>query len=121
MFLAGMGVLACSLAALLLAGSGGPARHLETALQDDALLLDRPPVIVRQTARTIAALGVDRVRLTAGWSAIAPSPRARVCAGFDGTNPAAYPRGAWDPLDSAVDAARAAGLKVMLDIGFWAP
>ena len=116
-----MGMLACSLAALLLAGSGGSSRHLETVLQDDALLLDRPPVIVRQTARTIAALGVDRVRLTAGWSAIAPSPRDRAKPGFDATNPAAYPRGAWDRLDTAVDAARAAGLKVMLDIGFWAP
>ena len=76
---------------------------------------------MRQTARTIAALGVDRVRLTAGWSAIAPSPRDRAKPGFDATNPAAYPRGAWDRLDTAVDAARAAGLKVMLDIGFWAP
>src|SRR4051795_3059808 len=85
-----MGVLACSLAALLLAGSGGSSRHLETVLQDDALLLDRPPVIVRQTARTIAALGVDRVRLTAGWTAIAPSPRDRVKPGFDATDPAAY-------------------------------
>ena len=53
-----MGVLACSLATLLLAGSGGSARHLETTLQDDAMLLNRPAWRVRQTARTIAAAGV---------------------------------------------------------------
>jgi hypothetical protein len=116
-----MGVLACSLAALLLAGSGGSGRHLETALQDDALLLHRPAPIVRQTARTIAALGVDRVRITAGWSAIAPAPRSRRRPAFDATDPTAYPRGAWEELDTAVRAARDAGLEVMLDIGFWAP
>jgi len=114
-------VLACSLAALLLAGSGGSSRRLETALQDDALMLHRPPVIVRQTARTVAALGVDHVRLTAGWSTIAPNPRSRAKPGFDATDPAAYPRGAWDRLDTAVHAARDAGLQVMLDVGFWAP
>src|SRR3954471_6790960 len=98
-----MGVLACSLAALLLAGSGGSSRHLETALQDDALLLHRPPIIVRQTMRTIAALGVDRVRLTAGWSAIAPAPRAarRPGAPFAPPDPSTYPHGAWERLDTA--------------------
>src|SRR3954452_3311114 len=117
----GMGVLACSLAALLLAGSGGSSRHLETALQDDALLLDRPAYVVRQTARTIAALGVDRVRLTANWSQIAPEPRSRARPVFDATDPSAYPRGAWDRLDTAVRAVRDAGMQVMIDIGFWAP
>src|SRR3954471_831947 len=121
MFLAGMGALACSLAALLLAGSGGSGRHLESALQDDALLLHRPAPIVRQTARTIAALGVDKVRLTAGWSAIAPEPRSRHRPAFDATDPAAYPKGTWERLDVAVRAAREAGLEVMLDVGFWAP
>jgi hypothetical protein len=116
-----MGVLACSLAALLLAGTGGTSRHLETVLQDDAMLLHRPPVVVRQTARTLSALGVDRVRLTAGWSVIAPDPRARTRPDFDATDPSAYPHGAWDELDTAVNAARDAGLAVMIDIGFWAP
>jgi hypothetical protein len=121
--LAGMGVLACGLAALLLAGSGSGSRELETTLQDDALLLNRPPALVRQTARTIAALGVDRVRITAGWSVIAPSPRAREKPGrpFRAFDPSTYPRDAWDRLDTAVDAARDHGLEVMLDIGFWAP
>ena len=118
-----MGTLACSLAALLVAGSGGDGRGLETALQDDALLLHRPPELVRQSARTIAALGADRVRLTAGWSAIAPDARSRSKPGgrFHAFDPSSYPDGSWSQLDTAVRAARDAGLKVMLDIAFWAP
>jgi len=87
------------------------------------MLLNRPAWRVRQTARTIAAAGADRVRLTAGWSAIAPAPRSRRQPGapFVATDPSTYPRGAWEPLDTAVTAARDAGLRVMLDIGFWAP
>src|SRR4051794_37044808 len=122
-FRAAMGALACGLAAMLLAGTPTQGKHLETVLQDDALLLARPPAQVRETARTIAGLGADRVRLTAGWSAIAPDPRAaqRPGAPFDPRDPATYPAGSWDRLDTAVRAARDAGLKVMIDIAFWAP
>src|SRR3954453_5971500 len=118
-----MGALACGLAAMLLAGTPTQGKHLETVLQDDALLLARPPGQVRETARTIAALGADRVRLTAGWSAIAPAPHATQRPGrpFDPRIPSSYPPGAWDRVDTAVRAARDAGLKVMIDIGFWAP
>src|SRR3954468_20831404 len=118
-----MGALACGLAAMLLAGTPTQGKHLETVVQDDALMLARPPAQVQQTARTMAALGADRVRLTAGWSAIAPAPRAADRPGrpFDPRVGATYPPGAWDRLDTAVKAARDAGLKVMIDIGFWAP
>jgi len=104
-----------------MAGSGG--RVMETTLQDDAVFLHRPAAQVRTAARQVAALGADRVRLTAGWSAIAPRPRARRMprGRFAGANPATYPADAWSALDTAVRAARDAGLKVQLDIGFWAP
>lgn len=96
---------------------------METTLQDDAVFLHRPPAQVRAAARQVAALGADRLRLTAGWSAIAPWPRSRRMPGgrFVGSDPATYPRGSWNALDIAVRAARSAGLKVQLDIGFWAP
>jgi hypothetical protein len=118
-----MGALACGLAAMLLAGTPTQGKHLDTVVQDDALLLARPPAQVRQTARTIAELGADRVRLTASWSTIAPAPDARERPGrpFDPRSPSTYPPGAWDRLDTAVRAARDAGLRVMIDIGFWAP
>src|SRR4051794_7645599 len=118
-----MGALACGLAAMLLAGTPTQGKHLETVLQDDALLLARPPAQVRETARTIAELGADRVRLTAGWSAIAPAPRSpqRPGAPFDPRDPSTYPAGSWERLDTAVRAAHDAGLRVMIDIAFWAP
>src|SRR5205823_8255800 len=40
---------------------------------------------------------------------------------FDPTDPGAYPAGNWVNLDRAVRDASAAGLKVMIDIAFWAP
>jgi len=116
-----VGAFACGLVALLVAGSGG--KVMETTLQDDAVFLHRPAAQVRAAAGQLAALGADRLRLTAGWSAIAPRARARRMprGRFVGSNPGTYPRHAWDGLDTAVKAARGAGLKVELDIGFWAP
>ena len=118
-----MGALACSLAALLLAGTPTGGKRLDTVVQDDALMLARPAAVVRQTARYIAGLGADRLRLTASWSAIAPAARANVRPGrpFDPADPSTYPAGAWTRLDTAVQAARDAGLGVMMDLGFWAP
>ena len=67
-----MSLLGCSLAAVLLASSGTGSANVETTLQDDAVLLHRSPAEVRKAAHTIAELGADRVRLTAGWSVLAP-------------------------------------------------
>jgi Cellulase (glycosyl hydrolase family 5) len=107
----------------LLAGCGassGPP-PLETVVQDDALLLYRSPAEVHRTARQLAALGVDRVRLTAGWSAIAPAPASPVRPKFDAADPATYPQAGWQRLDRAVREVEAAGMKPMIDVAFWAP
>ncbi len=74
-------------------------------MQDDALLLHRPAELPR-TVRTLRALGVDRVRINATWSQIAPKE--------DG------PRN-WGNLDRAVNAVTRAGMRVMIDVGFFAP
>lgn len=115
--------LACSFALLLAASLGpAPAPHaLEVTVQDDALMLHQPPAEVGRTARRIAALGGDIVRITAGWSALAPQPRSRRRPAFDARKSDQYPPGGFRQLDTAVKAARAAGLKVQLDVGFWAP
>jgi len=116
-------LLTCSLVALALAGSPAGGRHLETTIQDDAVLLGSAPATVREAAERIAWLGADRVRITAGWSALAPEPGSRRRPGrpFDPRDPATYPREAFLRLDRAVKAARAARLDVMLDLAFWAP
>src|SRR3954466_14543922 len=96
---------------------------MEITLQDDAQFLHRPAAQVRATARRVAALGADRVRLTAGWSVVSPRPRSRRVPGapVDAPAPATDPRGRWAALDTAVKAADDTGLKTQIDVGFWAP
>ena len=115
------------LAALVLAAAilvpGAPAQAaLETLVQDDASLLHRPPEQVRGSMQKLRSLGVDRVRLTANWSVLTRDPDAeRKPAGFDARDPGAYVQARWLELDQAVRLAHETGLKVMIDIGFWAP
>ncbi len=120
-------LLRCLLAALVLAGAGlmaaAPARAaLETLVQDDASLLHRPADDVRESLRKLRSLGVDRVRLTANWSLLTRDADAEIRPDdFDARDPAAYPQARWVRLDEAVRLAQEQGLKVMIDIGFWAP
>src|SRR3954447_14866242 len=113
------------LAALLTLGAWAtPAvarADTETGLQDDAHLLYRTDVEVRSAMVDVRALGVDRVRLTASWSLLAPSPDSAQRPDFDATDPAAYPAANWFYLDRAVRLAHETGLKVMIDVAFWAP
>lgn len=76
---------------------------------------------VGEAAGQIAAAGADRVRITAGWSELAPRPRSHRKPDFDATDPAAYPEDPWRRLDRAVKAADTRDLEVMIDIAFWAP
>jgi hypothetical protein len=117
-----VGILTCSLVALLVAGAPG-VRDMETTLQDDAQFLHRSPAQVQRTAQQVAALGADRVRLTAGWSALAPAPFSRRTPGapFDASDSRTYDQDRWRSLDTAVKAITAAGLGVQIDLGFWAP
>jgi hypothetical protein len=128
--LAAAAALGAGVAALaLVSGGGGPRRPPPrpvpaagpTIVQDDAEVLHRSTARVRRTVRTLAALGVDWLRVTANWSFIAPSPASPTRPRFDATDPAAYPPGSWARLDRAVRAADAAGLRAMIDIAFWAP
>src|SRR4051812_24731533 len=112
------------LALALLAGCGTTPKRappLETVVQDDALLLYRSPAQVRRTVQALALLGVDRVRLTAGWSAIAPDPQSTRRPAFDAADPSAYPPEGWRRLDRAVHEVEQAGMKPMVDVAFWAP
>jgi hypothetical protein len=109
--------------AMAIGGTAGTAAAgaAETVVQDDAHFLYRPESEVRAVLADARALGVDRVRLTAGWSVIAPSPDSAQRPAFDAADPAAYPAANWFYLDRAVTLAHAMGLKVMIDIAFWAP
>jgi hypothetical protein len=118
------GALACAVAlavATTFAGAEQAPRPLETIVQDDALLLHGSPADVDRAAARIASVGTDRVRITAGWSVIAPQPRSRRRPAFDATDPSQYPEAGFVRVDRAVKAASRHGMKAMLDVAFWAP
>ncbi|MGH2942983.1 MAG: hypothetical protein ACRDLN_09480, partial [Solirubrobacteraceae bacterium] len=98
------------------------APGLETIIQDDGLLLYRPAAEVQAAVARMKELGIDRVRVTAHWSSLTRDPESGIKpAGFDARDPGAYEQGRWQGLDTAIRAIRAAGLKALVDIGFWAP
>lgn len=120
----------CAVAALVAAliavtGCGAdetpPPPDVATIVQDDAELLHRTPKRIAATLDDLRDLGVDWVRVTAGWSEIAPAPRAVLRPDFDATDPKQYPAGAWGPLDRLYEMARDRGLRASIDIAFWAP
>ncbi|MEY2513802.1 MAG: hypothetical protein QOJ89_1160 [bacterium] len=114
------------LLALALAGCGGQraepaAPHVATIVQDDAELLHRSPQRIAATLDDLRDLGVDWVRVTAGWSEIAPAPRSLRRPRFDARDPRAYPAAAWSTLDRVYRMAIQRGLRPSIDIAFWAP
>ena len=97
-------------------------RGLETIVQDDGLLLYRPSAEVQAAVTRMKQLGIDRVRITASWSSLTRLPESDIKPpGFDASDPAAYEQARWKGLDTAIRAIRGAGLKALIDIGFWAP
>ena len=94
---------------------------LETILQDDAQLLHGEEEDVRAAFAKVRDFGIDRVRLTAGWSVLTRGADSKERPDFDATDPAAYEQARWAGLDRAVRLAADHGLTVMIDVGFWAP
>jgi hypothetical protein len=111
--------------ALLWMGIAAPAARasadMSTIVQDDAILLHGLTPDIELTLAKLRDLGVDRVRITANWSHIAPDPDAATRPQFNAADPNNYPSGSWSALDRAVILAHQFGLGVMIDIGFWAP
>ena len=113
--------LVCAATLAVAAQDARAARSVPVTVQDDALFLHGTDDQLAEGMRRARDLGFSRVRLTAGWSVIAPAPDVSPAPDFDAEDPAAYPDGAWNNLDRAVRAAHAAGLAPMIDIAFWAP
>jgi hypothetical protein len=115
-------LLLAALAALACAGCGsggttasapspgqGLGRNLTTIFQDQQHLLSNPA----GTLDTFRTLGVTEVRMSMGWSSLAPNPTSRTPpAGFAATSPAAYAAAQWAPYDAAVRDATARGMSV---------
>jgi hypothetical protein len=114
-------VIAAVFAACFAAPAAAQRQALETILQDDAELLHGTEEEVRTAMAQVREFGVDRVRLTAGWSVLTRAADSKQRPEFDAADPAAYEQVRWSGLDRAVRLAAEQGLAVMIDVGFWAP
>lgn len=118
-------VLLATLAALLaLLGAASPAladRTADVSIMDDQLLLNGSQENVNEQMQIFQRLGVDRIRVSAFWSQIAPAPDSTVKpANFNAADPQA-PGYNWAALDRVVAAASAYGFKIMVSISTPAP
>ena len=81
--------------------------------QDDDQLVYTSTAGATSTLDRLKRLGVDSMRVTMLWKAIAPAPTSTAApAGFDASNPASYPALDWAPYDRLVALARARGIAV---------
>jgi hypothetical protein len=100
-----------------LAPASRSPRHLvESLFQDDDHLVYSPTATVRRTLDTLEQLGVDRLRITVLWRAVARDPALTMRPRFDARDPAAYPASAWAPYDRVVELARARGIGIDFDV-----
>jgi len=108
--------------------ASAPARALasstqESVFMDDNLLLYRGDRVADATLERLAGLGVDRVRVTVQWRALAPDPGSgvRPASLRDPTDPAGYRADAFAPYDHLLRVIRQLGLGVIFNVTGGAP
>jgi hypothetical protein len=90
----------------------------------EASFADNPRLLVDPagTLDTFRRLGVDRVRVFVPWGSIAPNASSRRRpAGFDATNPSAYPAAGWVIWDRIVREAHTRGIGLNFNLTGGAP
>jgi hypothetical protein len=111
-----------ALAAAVVAALGAAAapaaasRDQEATFQDDEQLIYVEKPHLERTLDTLESLGVDRLRITVLWKAIAPSPESRTRPLFDASNPDAYAPGIWTHYDNVVTEAQRRGMDVNFNV-----
>lgn len=104
--------LALALAALAGAGTQAHAAKFElSVMQDDNLLIYSSQANRVYALNKMKALGVDAVRVSILWDAIAPKRKIR-----NGADPGAYRAANWDKYDDLVRQAAARGVGVYFDV-----
>src|SRR2546421_2508405 len=87
---------------------------LQTILEDESDLHANPNESLSQLKR----LGVGRVRVYLPWGSVAPDPTSRHRpAGFDATDPAAYPAASWAIYDEIIRDVKAHGMGLDFTVG----
>jgi hypothetical protein len=105
-----IGLLALVVATALTAfAAPALASHAQLAMfQDDAQVKSDPA----RALEALRHLGVGVVRVTVGWSSIAPSPRSHRRPSFDAADPSAYPAASWAVYDEIDRYAAVTGIQV---------
>jgi len=118
----GATLAACALGAATAVSPADARGPLATIVQDDAQLLHQSDADVGASLDRLRGLGVDTVRVTAGWSILTRDADGEAApANFDQSDPAAYEQGRFTALDRLVRRAHERGLRVLIDLAFWAP
>ena len=106
-------------AALTSSASAGSSQ--DSILQDDRLLSD--PARQADALNDIDSLGVGTVHAVVLWTRIEGTSESTTTkpAGFDGSDPAAYPVENWDTIDDLVRGARARDLDILLSPAAFGP
>ena len=108
-------LLTGALAALLVAAPAHASRVQRSIFEDDQTLVLSSATIRERTLTDLQTLGVDTVHSVVFWNKVAPAALStHRPAGFDGSNPAAYPASFWDRYDGLVRGAQARGMDVLL-------
>jgi hypothetical protein len=117
-----LAVLAALAAALVAPAAAQASRSQLTMMEDSTQLLTQGEDARNFALDQFKLLGTDIVKVRVEWRDIAPDPAAsRRPAGFDASDPAAYPAGVWDALDAAVRGIVARGMRPFLMVGPPAP
>lgn len=108
-------VAAAACAAVLPTAPALAAPDQLSLIEDEKLMLESGPAAQAQALDEAKALGADVIRANVIWARYAPNPTSRrKPRRFDGKDPADYPAGAFDMLDSFVAGAQARGMQVLL-------
>jgi hypothetical protein len=108
-------LLSSALAALLVAAPANASRVQRSIFEDDQTLVLSSATIRERTLDDLKTLGVDTVHSVVFWNKVTPDPLStHRPAGFDGSNPAAYPASLWDRYDGLVRGAQARRMDVLL-------
>jgi hypothetical protein len=93
-----------------------------------SILMDDQPLLYTSDAAELAALqrikdlGVNIVKVSMVWALVAPDPTSTTYPqGFNATDPASYPPGAWSRYDRLVEMAQSIGLTVYFQLTAPAP
>jgi hypothetical protein len=122
--LAAAAVAAAPAVAAFVPGAAQASHAPESMFQDDDHLIYADSDTVAHALDVLKGLGVNRIRLTIEWKALAPNATSSTePAGFDATNPADYTSSdlggsadVWAPYDRVVGMAAARGIAVNFNV-----